>query len=120
MFNRSFLVNLRQRAMRQRVWFKAIDHIERGIVNLVARLVDGVESSLLGCVLVKISAKLRDAMKSEFLRHLEDYGYGAARRVVDQALSFGSVLAGGWVRDKSFISYLTLMDLNKPSGWGIH
>lgn len=111
---------VRRRAIRRGIWYRSMDEVDRGVFYLVTRIVDRVESELLGSVIIKILKRLRDAMKSEFVRHLEDYGYGAARRVVDQALSFGSVLAGGWVRDKSFISYLTLMDLNKPSGWGIH
>ena len=119
-FTREFLLDVRRRAIRKRVWYRCLDDVDRGIFYLVTRVVDRIESGLLGSVLVKMLKRLRDAMKSEFARHIDSFGYGAARRVAGQAFSFGSKLVSGWARDLSFIRYLTMMDLNRPSGWGIH
>ena len=118
-FDRGFLLDVRRRAIRRGVWFSCMDESDRGVFYLVTRVVERVESVILGKVLLKILRKLRDAMKSEFTRHWESFGVEAVRRVAEQARGFGSRCAGSWV-SLGFARYLTLMDLNKPPGWGIH
>ena len=119
MFTRSFLVCIRRKALRHGVLFKALDQIERGLLNLSILVLDRVESVLLGIELLKIVSKLRDAMKSCFVRHLEEYGFSRLRTVVAQALSFKCVAAPAWSKDLNFARYLTLIDLNKPTGFGV-
>jgi len=119
MFTRNFLLDVRRRARRRGVWFKSLDNIERGILNLVTRVVDKVESTLLGVVLVRILKKLRDAMKSEFVRRMEGFGLRRAREVARQALEWGYGAARGWASDLGFARYLTMIDMNRPSGFGV-
>ena len=62
-----------------------MDRVERGILSLTSRIVDRVESRVLGVRLVKILAKLRDAMKSDFVRLVEGYGVRMAKKYSVQA-----------------------------------
>ena len=43
MFMSSFLSDVRGRAMRERVWFRALDGLERGILSLSASILDAVD-----------------------------------------------------------------------------
>lgn len=110
---------MRKKALRKGVWYTALDNIERGIIVLTSRIVDEVRSAALGIEIVKILAKLKEALKSRFVRHMEEYGVKEAKKVARQAAAFGSEEAEGWAHNFGFIRYLTLLDLNRPTGWGI-
>jgi len=72
LYTREFLVEIRRKALRRDVWFKALDRVERGILSLTARVVDRVKSVALGVELVKMIKKLRDALRSGFVRRMEE------------------------------------------------
>jgi hypothetical protein len=119
MFTRIFLVKVRSKALRHGIWFKVLDQVEREILNLTSIVVDRVESAVLGVELVKILRKLRDAMKSCFVRHQEEYGLCRAKVIAAQAQGWGYRASREWIKDLGFVIYLTVMDLNKPSGFGV-
>ena len=119
MFTSQFLTEARTKALRRGIWYKALDRVERGILSLAAQVVDRVESVVLGVELVKILAKLRDAFKSVFVRRMEEYGFGRAKVLAVQAFDWGYVGARLWSSDLGFARYLTLIDVNAPSGWGV-
>jgi hypothetical protein len=117
MFMSSFLDGVRRRAMRRRVWFKALDGLERGILSLSAKVLDAVDDiSCLGVEMVKIVAKIEDALKSVFERRLEGYGLKRAGEIANLAIRFGFDAARGWLTE-SFVRYVTFMSLNMPVGW---
>ena len=118
-YSRDFLLGLRRRAMRRRVWYRGLDSLDRGIFYLVTRVVDRVESALLGSVLVRIVRRLRDALKSEFARLMESEGFRMAAVAAERAVEWGSGVAEGWARDVGFVRYLTSLAFNRPSGWGL-
>jgi hypothetical protein len=118
MFTRGFLAEVRRTALRRRVWYSALDGLERGILTLAGRVVDEVRNTALNVELVKIIAKLRDAAKSGFVRHVEAFGIRRVREVRDQAVSLGSLFGGMWARDIEFVRYLAFLDYNQPRGWG--
>jgi len=103
--------------MRKRVWYRAIDRLERGIFNLTTQIVDRVESELLGVELVKILSKLSDAMKSGFVRCMEGFGVGKARSISAQAVSFGYKSACSWASDIGLVRYLAFLKMNELPGW---
>jgi hypothetical protein len=119
LYTREFLVEIRRKALRRGVWFKALDRVERGILSLTAKVVDRVESVVLGVELVKILAKLRDALKSGFVRRMEEYGLGRALKMARIAVDWGYAIAVDWSSDIGFVRYLTVMDLNSPTGFGV-
>jgi len=118
MFTSRFLSNVRGKAIRRGVWFKALDTLERGIITLASRVVDRVESAVLGVEIVKILRKLTNAMKSEFARRMEEYGFGRALKMAGQAVEWGYAMAVDWSSDSGFMRYLTVLELNWPKGFG--
>lgn len=80
---------------------------------------DEVRSVGVGRIIVKILAKLKEALKSPFVRAMETQGLGRARWLAARAVEWGYGEARAWVRDVGFIRYLALLDVNRPSGWGV-
>ena len=104
--------------MRRGVLFRALSGDDRGYMWLTMRVVDRVRSVAAGRIILKILCRLRDALKGGFVRRMEEYGFGRVRELAEQAVGWGYVAAGGWSRDMGFVRYLTLLDVNMPSGWG--
>ena len=120
MFTKEFLSDVRRLALRSRVWYSALDGLERGILTISALIIDDVKSSVLNIQLVKIIAKLRNACKSGFVRYLERFGLERARVVQASAERIGYFSAAGLVKDLEFIRYLIFLDYNQPIGWRIY
>jgi len=120
MLTREILVEARRRALRRGVWYSALDVVERGILSLASYILDSVQSNVLSVQLVKIIAKIRDACKSGFIRHLERFGVARVRVIQAQAASFGYREAEGLSRDSNFMRYLIFIDFNQPIGWRIY
>ena len=111
-----YLKSVRLTALRKRTWFKALDKLERGILNLTIKFVEKLKSQVLAGHIVKILAKLRDAAKCAFTMHVESYGYRKLRETVEQALGLGYD-ATGWVRDIGFAEWFALNNYYNPVGW---
>jgi len=109
------LREVRSTALRRRVWYKALDGIERGIINLTISVVEGVKSPTLMREISKILVKLREALESAFTRHL-NYGSKKLVDIIKIALSFGNEEALKWGTD-SFARLLTVNNYNNPVGW---
>ncbi|MCW4050742.1 MAG: hypothetical protein NWE89_13510 [Candidatus Bathyarchaeota archaeon] len=114
---RGFLVCLRRKAIRRKVFFGALDRLERGILDLSTRLLDQAKNIVLVSQLLDIVGKLEDALRSRFVKHLESYGYRRVVQVVSQAVKMGCDVARGWLMDASFAWYLTAQNLNQPMGY---
>ena len=111
-----YLKSVRLTALRKRTWFKALDKLERGILNLTIKFVEKLKSQVLAGHIVKILAKLRDAAKCAFTRHVESYGYMKLRETVEQALGLGYD-SSGWIRDLGFAEWFALNNYYNPVGW---
>ncbi len=98
---RGLLAGLRLRALRRRVWYGALDRIERGLVDLTIRYVDQVKSNKLQQVLVEILEKLAQAMKHGMARVLR-VGRELALRASKLAVDWGNQQAYVWRYDESF------------------
>ena len=86
------LRSIRRKAYRKRVWYTALDSLERGIVNLTIGIVESVKSLRLTKVLEAIHEKLENACLGVFDRHHKEFGLGRAVVVVDQAFGFVSLV----------------------------
>lgn len=113
-----FLSEMRARALRKRVWLSSLDRLERGIMNLTIRVVESVKSVDLGRELVRILAKLKEAFKSDFIKTMEETGLRRARETALKAVEWGYGAAKAWATDKIFIRYITVLEVNKPTGYG--
>jgi len=119
MFTRKFLEGWWRRALRRRVLFTALDREDRGYLYLTMKALDEVRSVDVGRIILKILVKLREALKGPFVRRMEDYGVGKAWAMSKTAVEWGYRAAGGWAGEVGFIRYLTVHELNSPSGWGV-
>ncbi len=93
---------------------RALDSLERGILYLSGRVVDTVSSPTLSVELVKIVAKLTEAMKCRFVRETESFGARRVVEVVAQAVAMGGDAAKTWIMDSGFAEYLTFHNINQP------
>lgn len=112
-----FLIRWRHRAVRAGVWFKALTAEERGIMMLTPMVVKRVKSLTLARIVMEIIKKLRDALDGGLSRSLAR-AVSRSIRIAYFAVSCGYKEAVSWSWDSSFIRYLTILDLNAPSGWG--
>jgi len=119
MFTDKFLVEIRNKAIRKNVWFKALDHVERGIFTLTVRLIKNVKSDVLGIELVKILTKIKYALKSGFAKQVNDYGLFRVSKVSSFAVTWGNIAASKWVHDLNFARYLTVLKLNTTYVQGV-
>ena len=119
MFTRSFLRGWWSKALRRRVLFTALTGEDRRYLWLTMKVVDKVRSATLGREIVKILCKLRDALKSPFVKRMDTYGVERARKLAAQAVDWGYGKAQRWAYDLGFVRYLTLLDFKAPSGWGL-
>ena len=119
MYTRSFLSDVRRKALRKGVWYKALDTLERGIISLACRVIDRVESVVLGVEIVKIMKKLVDSMKSDFVRRVEQYGLFKAKEIAKQVYQWDNSYSSMWSKNIDFARYVTLIEYNWPSGYGI-
>jgi hypothetical protein len=117
MYTAVFLNGLRCRAMRAGVWFKALDTLERGIMTLTPKVVRRVKSPRLARILMEIVKKIRDAIEGGLARSLSR-AISRSIRIAYLAVSWGYNGAAHWAWDDGFIRYLTILDLNMPTGWG--
>ena len=108
------LVKERRRALRKRVWFKALSRDERSIVDLTIRCVDRVRSARLAKIVTAILIKLKLATESTVKRLVRTVGRSMAQKVSRIAQGWGNRSAAEWPEDRGFIQYLAIMSLNKP------
>ena len=120
MFTKGFLSEVRRQALRRRVWYRALDSVERGILSISANIIDSVKSDILNDQLSKIIVKLRDACKCRFVKHLEQHGLERVQVIQRQAYSFGYSAFKELSKDIGFIKYLMLIDFYQPVGWRIY
>jgi len=111
---RELIVGVRTRALRRGIWFRVLDRVERGLVDLTIRWVDRVKSGRLAQVLVRILEKLARAMEDRMVRVLEK-GRTLAFRLSDLAVSWGDPTAYSWRFDGNFQRHLGSGVL---FGWG--
>ena len=93
------LAGMKLRALRRRVWFRVLDRVERGLLDLTIRWVDNVRSGRLTETLLRILAKLARAMEQGMARVLV-IGRELALRASVLAVRWGNVDAYSWRLDR--------------------
>lgn len=108
----SALLRIKQLALRRRIWFKALNHLERGIIDLTVKTVDHIKSSKLAQVVTGILSKLEAAMESLTSRLARTIGLPLAQKLSDLAVSWGNSSAREWAHDLAFAKYLAVTKRN--------
>ena len=110
--NRDRLSKIRQRSLRRGILYRALNRLERSILDLTIRCVEEVRSQLLIKTLINLVSKLSEALKSRFLSRVEEVGRPLAKRISIMAQSLGCEDASRWGEDPFFIRYLGVKALN--------
>ena len=100
------LAGMRLLALRRRVWFRALNRVERGIVDLTVKYYDCVKSAKLAKVLTAIVEKLQQATESIVDRLVKTVGVPQARKISRIAVTWGNRSASAWAEDRQFARYL--------------
>jgi hypothetical protein len=114
-FSSVFLVSLRRKALRGRVWFKVLDRAERAILTLAPRCVEVARSPMLIDALAKILVKITEALMSPLGHFRSQVAMPLAEKISLIAQKWGNLSAEAWARDKGFIQYLTVCKFNEIS-----
>lgn len=116
MFTKKYLSEIRREALRKRVWWSALDALERGILTASAKIITDVKSSLLNSQLLDIITKIREASPGRLAKRIREFGEKKAKEIGLIGVRFYSDLAMSWA-DEGFSRYLAFMSLNSPLGW---
>ena len=110
--NKKRLVNLKTKAMRSGVWFKALQRIDRALLDLTIRVVDNIRSATLSKSILTLTRKLEEAMKNSFSSRLSEIGLPLAQKISLEAQKLGNISAVEWASDSSFAIFLAIMHVN--------
>jgi hypothetical protein len=105
-------MKIKTRALRQRVWFKALSRVERGIIDLTIRCVEKIQSYTLMKTVLAILDKLLRTLEESYLRKVERIGREMAEKICEIAWKWGNHLALIWKYDMNFIRFLGVKALN--------
>jgi hypothetical protein len=109
------LSEIRNKALRRRVWFAVLNRTERAIVNLVIKCVRNVRSIKLAKIVDTVVNKLRDSMKGQVEKMMEKFGRPMARKISRLAQLWGNSSAASWIEDPDFFQYLVINHINSPN-----
>ena len=105
-------MKIKTRALRQRVWFKAVSRVERGIVDLTIRCVERVRSPVLVRAVFGIVSKILKALREGFMERAEKVGRKAVGKLCVIAERWGNESCSVWKRDEGFVRFLGVIALN--------
>ncbi len=106
------LVEAKRTALRRGVWFRVLNRVERGVLDLTVRCVDKIESAILAKVVTAILIKLKLAMESTVEKLVRVVGRSLTQKVSRIALNWGNVSASQWAEDTLFARYLAITQMN--------
>ena len=106
-------MNTRTRAVRQRIWFRALSRVERGIVDLTIRCVERIRSRALAGIVSTIVTKILKHLKPSFLETAMRVGRDLADEISSIAVEWGNECASRWRHDCDFVRYLGVKAVNR-------
>ena len=110
--DRNRVAALKTKAICLGVWFKALDRIDRVLVNLIIKLNKSIRSRTLAERLLAITTKLQRAFEDKISRATREIGYPLAYKISLLAAKWGHKSAFNWPDDVSFARYLAVMRIN--------
>jgi hypothetical protein len=102
------LAQAKKLALRRGVWFKTLNRVERGAIDLTVKCVDSVKSRKLAELLTAIIDKLQSAMESIVDRLVRTVGLPLARKISNIAVCWGNRLASVRADDRVFARFLVV------------
>jgi hypothetical protein len=111
--NRTQLVNLRLKAVRAGVWFKALPRIDRVLVDLTIKVADNIHNASLAKCLFAVVGKLEGFLESTVMKSMRLIGRPLAEKISLTAQKLGNTSAKNWASDLSFAFFLAVMHTNR-------
>jgi hypothetical protein len=110
------LVKLRLKAMRSGVWYRALNRIDRVLVDLTIKVTkNNVRSISLINQLLSVTTKIEALLENKLSRTTREYGLPLASRLSQFAQNWGNKSALSWSSDLDFARYLAVNKLNSTS-----
>jgi len=106
------LLKIRSRALRTRIWFKAISKVERAIVDLTIKCVEKIRSNILARIISTIVSKLLGSLGEDFMKRAERIGCKIAESLCTLGERWGNKACSTWKCDKCFVKFLGVNALN--------
>ncbi|MFB0567287.1 MAG: hypothetical protein ACETVM_01715 [Candidatus Bathyarchaeia archaeon] len=112
MLSRQGLKKIKARALRRKIWFKALSRVERGIIDLTIRCVERIRSHTLIKTVLSIVDKLLRTLEESYLKKVERIGREIAQKICEIAGKWGNLHALIWKYDINFVRFLGVNTLN--------
>lgn len=110
------IVQVKKVALRRGIWYRALNRLERSVLDLTAKYVDTIRSSKLATLVMVIVEKLKVASESIVDRLVRSVGFPLAQKVSVIAVSWGNSSAKQWASDKDLARFMAVTHLNKGLG----
>ena len=111
MFTRRELTLIKYKSLRTGLWFKALNKVERAIINLTIKYVRVIKSPKLMEETTKIVGKLMDVIV-DLPNLMRKVGRFWAYRISKLVCSWGNLEASRWGDDPNFAGYLVMTKMN--------
>ncbi len=108
----SDIITVKKAALRRGIWFRVLNRVERGVLDLTTRYVDYIKSAKLANVVTAILNKLNIAAESMVERLVRTVGLSIAQKISCIAVSWGNRSASNWADSADFARYLAVTQLN--------
>jgi hypothetical protein len=99
-------LEFKKAALRRGIWFRVLNRLERGVIDLTVRYVECIKSGVLAKVVTAIIEKLQLSMETMADKIVRNVGLPLARKISNIAVSWGNSSAALWAEDRSFARYL--------------
>jgi hypothetical protein len=116
MMTRQYLLKIRLKALRTRVWFKTLSRVERTIVNLTIKCVEEIHSAVLAKTISEIITKILARLPQGFVSEAQRVGREMAEILCTTGEKWHSSQAECWKCDSQFHRFLGVNKLNEI-GW---
>jgi len=100
------LVKIKSRAMRTRVWFRALSKVERAIIDLTIKCVEKVRSNVLAGTISAIVGKILRFLEEGFMTRAERIGNKIVEELCAVGERWGNEACSTWKCDKCFVRFL--------------
>jgi hypothetical protein len=107
------LFEAKKLALRRGVWFRALNRLERGALDITIKYYNSVKSTMLTKMLTVILEKLQQATESMVDRMVKSFGSAQARKISGVAVRLGNLSALAWALDFAFARFLAVMHMNE-------
>ena len=110
------IAEVKRNALRRGIWFKVLNRVERGALDLTMKYVDNIRSTTLAKLVTAIINKLTLSMESVIDRMVNGIGRTLAQKISRLAVNWGNFSASKWADDRDFAWYLVVCFPSKSGG----